>query len=1467
MIQVYFSHLGEASLSGIQEPEQINPGTLREIFNQIEANHSGFCAEVLVPSGEQLNSATLVFKRIEVDSEGRLLEGEHTQPVRSLDGAITDEDENLLIALFHPERLIEFLLSTLTRTDNRFEYSGRSVGYRAFISGPDDSQGEQSLFAQAEPERLYPFTNGRSISELLTNSLIDVNQGRLIPVALRDAIASLWELEGDFRLRLFQEEALVYILGELAQVDASARNPLLLSIPTGGGKTEAFLIPLIAHLYNQRDRLLRANQIPEAKVRSLIIYPTRALANDQARRIAEILYQMNQGAVEDRKISVGVLTGDTPNSGYNLLTEKSLLQLCPNCSAVLTQFPERTIQGNTRINIARCICGAEIDYFRITRNDILSHPPDILITSPDMINRMLQSPKYHRQIFSPNIDLVVFDEIHMYESVFGCNVAHLLRRFEEACGHIPMYVGVSATIRNAKELACLIFNAALDAVRYLRPKAQDEPETEEKRPYLNYEAGPTRYRYHYAVAPARIEGQANRFQKVTTSVLNVADVIGHLIQDPHFRKTIIFSNFRQNTDDIVRFLRDQEDRYYATYQRDLLPRILGTLGATGSTQGLDLTRTQAEIVSAVDRWYRQAREIGSLHQPPLEIGWHRGGLEREERIKAVNRFASTQRLNAPDQDNSELPIDTMVATKTLELGIDIGDVTSVINCGAPFTTNEYTQRVGRGGRRKDSLALTVIDPRNPLDFYFLNHFDCYANPTPDDFEDAPIIVSNLEVVKSHIYGRMLDRLARYVGGTAEEILASELRDFRLFINGNYVAFRDNWQLFSQTLFEEIFTPDVVQKLQTWIGREADIIPDIHPTQVTVEQLREWWMGKFEQLHRRICTGEADIRETDLLSGMESKDRELVPDMRSSGPSVGMYLVREGSDDELRDTVSRRQAINSRPVGGYASQGSMTFMVEDVKVRDTRTEERIKELFVESAEGTQAVQYFSRMFGDENNSSPFPNNPIQVLIRANFVTPQDLRVKYNPYRFYCPHCGATYSDKPAGNDRCRYCYSELRQLTEVYVCGGCGDIYSPPVPKVCLNPSCIDHATNNGTSFRTEGYKRVGKGDRHNDYFRFTALPRLTWECRSCRTELNYHAFYSLSEVIKTQVADASWGTANAAQIAKSFLYKPESFWGKTYTLDGFHEARFNCKKCKNANTYRKIRVENIPSFRSVVHEYIIHGSEFAPEQTHVLGTSRFERVSIIALARESFRRFYSAPEQETKIDMKLIFPDNNNYLANVYDTHAVFFRFNEALEHFLEIDETALSNQVLANCGCGGFEPQGEDEVEGDDGADMTRPVRALLPWELGRKPDPRRKWCDVVQGLVPGAECPGQDVSCENCQYFDRKRNLRYLILHTLKHAIITAMPKYTGVNKNQLRGTIYPNDQKDYDLVLVDLIEGGSGCLYLLRQNWNQVWEVVGELLNTARNDNSQLLLPYTCSRYNRDLAPHLAYAFYEYVNSQQG
>jgi hypothetical protein len=99
MITVYFSHVGEAPLVGIDEPETVRPGKIRDILRELEARHPGFCKEILDEKGTKLNSATLMFKSIEADADGRLLETEHTKPIKGLDEEVYEQDENLLIRL------------------------------------------------------------------------------------------------------------------------------------------------------------------------------------------------------------------------------------------------------------------------------------------------------------------------------------------------------------------------------------------------------------------------------------------------------------------------------------------------------------------------------------------------------------------------------------------------------------------------------------------------------------------------------------------------------------------------------------------------------------------------------------------------------------------------------------------------------------------------------------------------------------------------------------------------------------------------------------------------------------------------------------------------------------------------------------------------------------------------------------------------------------------------------------------------------------------------------------------------------------------------------------------------------------------------------------------------------------------------------------------------------------------------
>lgn len=91
---------------------------------------------------------------------------------------------------------------------------------------------------------------------------------------------------------------------------------------------------------------------------------------------------------------------------------------------------------------------------------------------------------------------------------------------------------------------------------------------------------------------------------------------------------------------------------------------------------------------------------------------HTGLLERDDRQDLETRFKKSEVLRDPWDEN------LLSCTPTLELGIDIGDLSSVVLCSVPPTQASYVQRVGRAGR-KDGNALNVtVAAGKPHDLFF-----------------------------------------------------------------------------------------------------------------------------------------------------------------------------------------------------------------------------------------------------------------------------------------------------------------------------------------------------------------------------------------------------------------------------------------------------------------------------------------------------------------------------------------------------------------------------------------------------------------------------------------------------------------------------------------------------------------------------------------------------------------------------
>ncbi|MFC4626285.1 ligase-associated DNA damage response DEXH box helicase [Daeguia caeni] len=140
------------------------------------------------------------------------------------------------------------------------------------------------------------------------------------------------------------------------------------------------------------------------------------------------------------------------------------------------------------------------------------------------------------------------------------------------------------------------------------------------------------------------------------------------------------------------------------------------------------TRNQAEMLF---------QELWRINDDTLPIALHHGSLDVSQRRKVEQAMA----VNA---------LRAIVATSTLDLGIDWGDVDLVIHVGAPKGASRLAQRIGRANHRMDEPSRAILVPANrfevmecraALDANYLG-----AQDTP------PLVEGALDVLAQHVLG-------------------------------------------------------------------------------------------------------------------------------------------------------------------------------------------------------------------------------------------------------------------------------------------------------------------------------------------------------------------------------------------------------------------------------------------------------------------------------------------------------------------------------------------------------------------------------------------------------------------------------------------------------------------------------------------------------------------------------------------
>lgn len=248
------------------------------------------------------------------------------------------------------------------------------------------------------------FKTGNTLNQLIDEDVIS-SRFRLLEVNKPKG----YEIEVPLDRPLFKHQ-------EKALRKAVENKNIIVTTGTGSGKTESFLYPVLNKLFKEQED----GNLAESGVRAILIYPMNALANDQIKRIRDILMFYPD-------ISFGVFTGDTirnQTSAKNKYKETHAGE----------KYPELQ-QG--------------LKNERFSREEMYENPPHILITNYVMLEYLLLRPDYSGVFKNSDLKFIVLDESHVYRGATGIEMSMLLRKLRARLGKAEegvQYILTSATL-------------------------------------------------------------------------------------------------------------------------------------------------------------------------------------------------------------------------------------------------------------------------------------------------------------------------------------------------------------------------------------------------------------------------------------------------------------------------------------------------------------------------------------------------------------------------------------------------------------------------------------------------------------------------------------------------------------------------------------------------------------------------------------------------------------------------------------------------------------------------------------------------------------------------------------------------------------------------------------------------------------------------------------------------------------
>lgn len=153
----------------------------------------------------------------------------------------------------------------------------------------------------------------------------------------------------------------------------------------------------------------------------------------------------------------------------------------------------------------------------------------------------------------------------------------------------------------------------------------------------------------------------------------------------------------------------------------------------------------APALTLPTNYYRQLYRSGQIRR--VVAAEHTGLLTRQHRERVETGFKDGGRPDAPN---------VLAATPTLEMGIDIGDLSAVMLTAVPPSQSSYVQRSGRAGRKTGNSFITTFAEGDPRSLYFLHEPELMI---AGDISAPSCYLDAIEILRRQYLAFLVDRAA------------------------------------------------------------------------------------------------------------------------------------------------------------------------------------------------------------------------------------------------------------------------------------------------------------------------------------------------------------------------------------------------------------------------------------------------------------------------------------------------------------------------------------------------------------------------------------------------------------------------------------------------------------------------------------------------------------------------------------